>query len=50
MLRTATVGRDEPIPVQADDYADVINQLYKLSPTCSAFWRRRLTNRLMFDV
>ena len=37
ILRPATLGSDEPIPTEADDYARVIDKLYQLTPLSIVF-------------
>jgi hypothetical protein len=51
ILRPATVGTDEPIPPEADDYARVIDRLYQLTPTSISFWGSSGSqSRLVFDA
>jgi Protein of unknown function (DUF3987)/Bifunctional DNA primase/polymerase, N-terminal len=51
ILRPATLGSDEPIPTEADDYARVIDKLYQLTPTSISFWGSSGSQtRLVFDA
>ena len=51
VLRPAMLGSDEPIPVEADDYARVIDKLYQLTPASIGFWGTGGSQpRLVFDA
>ena len=51
VLRPATLGSDEPVPAEADDYARVIGKLYQLTSTSIDFWGASASQaRLVFDV
>jgi hypothetical protein len=51
VLRPAVLGSDEPTPVEADDYARVIDKLYQLTPASIGFWGTGGSQpRLVFDA